>query len=60
MHKHENGAEERPEPLLESRGNDIFWGDFSITCVEEGGLWKVQREVIVGTAFLRFQGGAVG
>ena len=39
---------------------DVFWGDFSITCVEEGGLWKVQREVIVGTAFIRLQGGAVG
>jgi len=39
---------------------DIFWGDFSITCVEEGGLWKVQREVIVGTAFIRLQGAAVG
>ncbi len=35
---------------------DIFWGDYSIQCVEENGLWRVQREEIVGTSFLRFQG----
>ena len=38
---------------------DIFWGDFSITCVEENGLWRVQREEIVGTSFVKFQGAAI-
>ena len=39
---------------------DIFWGDYSITCVEENGLWRVEREEIVGTSFLKFQGSQVG
>ncbi len=38
---------------------DIFWGDYSITCVEDEGLWKVQREEIVGTSFLKFQAGPI-
>lgn len=38
---------------------DIFWGDYSITCVEEDGLWRVQREEIVGTSFIKFQGEAI-
>jgi hypothetical protein len=38
---------------------DIFWGDYSITCVEVGGLWRVQHEEIVGTSFVKFQGGAI-
>ena len=32
---------------------DIFWGDYSITCVEEDGLCRVQREEIVGTSFIK-------
>ena len=39
---------------------DIFWGDYSITCVEEDGLWRVRREEIVGTSFVKFQGGPIG
>lgn len=35
---------------------DIFWGDYSITCVGEDGQWRVQREEIVGTSFLKFRG----
>ena len=38
---------------------DIFWGDYSITCVEEDGLWRVQREEIVGTSFIKFHGEAI-
>ena len=38
---------------------DIFWGNYSITCVEEGGLWRVQREEIVGTSFIKFHGEAI-
>ena len=38
---------------------DIFWGDFSITCVEDNGLWRVQSEEIVGTSFLKFEGEAI-
>ncbi|MCH8129321.1 MAG: nuclear transport factor 2 family protein [Acidobacteria bacterium] len=38
---------------------DIFWGDYTITCVEVDGLWQVQHEEIVGTSFVRFQGSAV-
>ena len=38
---------------------DIFWGDFSITCVEDNGLWRVRSEEIVGTSFLKFQGEAI-
>jgi hypothetical protein len=38
---------------------DIFWGDYSITCVEEDGLWRVQREEIVGTSFIKVHGEAI-
>ena len=38
---------------------DIFWGDFSITCVEDNGLWRVRSDEIVGTSFLKFQGEAI-
>ncbi len=39
---------------------DIFWGDFTIQAVEQDGLWRVHREEIVGTSFLKFQGAPLG
>ncbi len=39
---------------------DIFWGDFLIQCVEKDGRWRVKREEIVGTSFLKFQGAPIG
>ncbi len=38
---------------------DIFWGDFTIQAVEHDGLWRVTREEIVGTSFLKFQGAPI-
>ena len=38
----------------------IFWGDYSIKCVEKVGRWRVQRAEITGTSFLKFQGSQVG
>jgi len=39
---------------------DIAWNDYTIQAVKEQGRWKVQSEVITGTAFLNFQGMPVG
>ena len=38
---------------------DIFWGDYTIDCVEVDGVWRVKHEEIVGTSFLKFQGSAI-
>ena len=38
---------------------DIFWGDYAIECVEQDGRWRIRREEIVGTSFLKFQGGPI-
>jgi hypothetical protein len=45
--------------FLPDNAVDIFWGDYSITCVEQDGLWRVQREEIVGTSFIKFEGEAI-
>ncbi len=39
---------------------DIAWNDYSFTAEREKGRWVVKDEVIIGTAFLNFQGGPVG
>ena len=39
---------------------DIAWNDYSFVAVRENGLWVVESEEIVGTAFLNFQGAPVG
>lgn len=39
---------------------DIAWNDYSYTAVREKGRWVVKDELIVGTAFLNFQGQPVG
>ncbi len=38
---------------------DIFWGDFTIQAVRSDGRWRVSREEIVGTSFLKFQGSPI-
>ncbi len=38
---------------------NVFWGTWSATCVEESGLWRLQREEIVGTSFIKLNGGAI-
>lgn len=42
--------------FLPNNSVDIFWGDYTIEVVNEGGRWKVQKETIVGTSFLNFVG----
>lgn len=39
---------------------DIFWGDLTIHAVGQDGRWRVSREEIVGTSFLKFQGAPLG
>ena len=34
---------------------DVFWGDFTIQAVEHNGRWRVAREEIVGTSFLKLK-----
>ena len=38
---------------------DIFWGDFTIQAIKHNGRWRVSREEIVGTSFLKFQGSPI-
>jgi len=46
--------------FLPDNAVDIFWGDYTIQCVEVDGGWRVSREEIVGTSFLKFQGSPLG
>ena len=39
---------------------DIAWNDYSFTAVRDGDQWRVQNEVITGTAYLNFAGTPVG
>jgi len=46
--------------FLPDNSVDIAWNDYSFTAVRDGNRWVVKDEVIVGTAFLNFQGAPVG
>lgn len=46
--------------FLPDNSVDIAWNDYIFVAVREGDRWVVQSEVIVGTAFLNFQGTPVG
>lgn len=45
--------------FLPDNSVDIAWNDYTIQAVRQHGRWKVQSEVIVGTAFLNFAGAPV-
>jgi hypothetical protein len=46
--------------FLPDNSVDIAWNDYSFHAERNRLGWKVKSEVIVGTAFLNFQGGPVG
>ncbi|MGH1487804.1 MAG: nuclear transport factor 2 family protein [Acidimicrobiales bacterium] len=46
--------------FLPDNSVDIAWNDYSFKAERDRRGWKVKSEVIVGTAFLNFQGGPVG
>lgn len=46
--------------FLPDNSVDIAWNDYSFNAVRSGDRWLIQDEVIVGTAFLNFQGAPVG
>lgn len=46
--------------FLPDNSVDIAWNDYSFHAERDRLGWKVKSEVIVGTAFLNFQGGPVG
>ena len=63
MHDDENAtvtAYIQANHFLPDGSVDIFWGDYVIDAVRQDGAWRVQDEEIVGTSFLKFEGGPVG